>query len=67
MPRTTLLTATLMFSATAAAFAETPCERLKSLSLANAAITIAELVPAGPYLPAGLPPDASQQDRKSVV
>jgi hypothetical protein len=42
MPRTALLTATLMFSATAAAFAETPCERLKSLSLANAAITVAE-------------------------
>ena len=66
MPRTALLTATLMFSATAAAFAETPCERLKSLSLANAAITVAESVPAGPYLPAGLPPDASQQPKIQV-
>jgi feruloyl esterase len=55
-----------MFSATAAAFAETPCERLKSLSLANAAITVAESVPAGPYLPAGLPPDASQQPKIQV-
>src|SRR5713226_2940147 len=34
-----------------AAFAETPCDRLKSLSLPDTTITAAESVAAGPYQP----------------
>ena len=33
------------------AAAATPCEGLKSMALADATITVAELVPAGPYTP----------------
>jgi feruloyl esterase len=50
----------LMLAATIAAFAQTPCERLKSLTLPNATITTAQAIPKGPYLPAGLPADAAQ-------
>jgi hypothetical protein len=32
-------------------YAATPCESLKSLSLPGTTITVAELVPAGPYVP----------------
>lgn len=36
-----------------ALLASTPCEGLKSLSLQGATITVAEMVPAGPYTPPG--------------
>jgi feruloyl esterase len=41
----------LASSALCAAFAQTPCDGLKSLSLPNTTITATELVPAGPYSP----------------
>jgi len=41
-------------------FAQTPCERLTSLSLPNTTITAAESISAGPYLPVGLPAAAAQ-------
>ncbi|MEP7309763.1 MAG: tannase/feruloyl esterase family alpha/beta hydrolase [Acidobacteriota bacterium] len=43
------------------AAAATPCESLKSMALPDATITVAELVPAGPYTPpgpGGAPPPA---------
>lgn len=43
------LTAVLAFAS--AAFAETPCENLKSLNLANVTFTTVESVPAGPFRP----------------
>ena len=49
----------LLISGFAAAAA--PCESLKSLALSDTTITVAELVPAGPYTPpgpAGAPPPA---------
>ena len=48
------------------AAAATPCESLKSLSLPNTTITVAELVPAGPYTPpafGGAPPPAPAAGR----
>jgi len=59
----TLLAATLMSAASRSAFGQTACERLKSLSLPTTVITSVESFPAGPYLPVGLPADASQQAR----
>jgi hypothetical protein len=46
----------LLFSTTAVAFAETPCEQLKSLTLPDTVITAAESVSAGQYRPAGFAP-----------
>jgi feruloyl esterase len=63
MLRKTLVTSTLMLSGMTVAVAQTPCERVKSLSFPNTVITSAETVPGGPYLPAGLPADASQSPR----
>jgi feruloyl esterase len=63
MLKEVLFTSTMMFAAMPLASGQTACERLKSLSLPNTTITAAESAPAGPYLPAGLPPDASQQPR----
>jgi len=37
------------------AFAQTPCEQLKSLSLPNTTLTAVEAVPAGPYQPRQTP------------
>ncbi len=42
-----ILTAVLI--AASAAFAQNPCEKLKSLTLANTTVKTAELVPAGPF------------------
>ena len=44
---------TLTFAVMAAALAATPCEGLKAVPLPNITITSAELVPEGPYQPAG--------------
>jgi len=49
--------------ARAIAFGQTPCERLTSLSLPNTTITAAESIPAGPYLPVGLPATAAQYSK----
>ena len=44
------------------AFAQSPCERLKSLSLPNTTITTAEAVPAGPFrAPVQGPPVGAQE------
>jgi len=53
-------TITLLLAATAIAFGQMPCERLKSLSVPNATITAVQAIPAGPYVPVGLPADAAQ-------
>ena len=57
---------TLVMGARAIAFGQTPCERLKSLSLPNTTITAAESIPAGPYLPLGLPAGAAQYAKIQV-
>ena len=49
--------------ARAIAFGQTPCERLTSLSLPNTTITAAESIPAGPYLPVGMPATAAQYSK----
>lgn len=46
----------LLLVAPTVAFAQTPCERLKSLSLPNTTITAAETREAGPFQPPGNPP-----------
>jgi len=48
------LTAALC-GAASLAFAQTPCEQLKSLSLPNTTLTAVEAVPAGPYQPRQTP------------
>src|SRR5690242_1895301 len=53
-------TAMLLLTAPTVGFAQMPCERLNSVSLPNATITSAQAIPAGPYLPNGLPADAAQ-------
>ena len=51
-----MLTYTLMFAASLSA---APCDAMKALSLPRTTITVAELVPAGPYTPGrGQPPMA---------
>lgn len=50
----------VLFGALSAAFAQTPCDNLKSLKLPDTTITAAEPVAAGPRLPAGLPAAAAQ-------
>jgi feruloyl esterase len=57
------------FSTLCAAFAQTPCEGLKSLSLPNTTITLAESIPAGPYRTPGqkLPPDAKASQAPAIV
>src|SRR5262245_52384909 len=60
MLRITISTVTLLLTVTTHGFGETPCERLNSISLPNATITSARLIPEGPYLPIGLPADAAQ-------
>jgi feruloyl esterase len=47
--------ALLLVASPLACFAQTPCERLNSLSLPNATITTAEAVPAGPFQAPGTP------------
>jgi len=54
---------TLILAAATAAYAEMPCERLTSLKLPNATISSAQAVPNGPYLPSGLPADATQNPK----
>ena len=63
MPARILAAAILVISPATVVLGQTPCEHLKSLSLPNTVITAAESIPAGPYLPIGLPADASQQAR----
>jgi feruloyl esterase len=58
--------AALMCGASTAALAQMPCERLTSLHLPDATITSAVAVPKGPYLPAGLPADASQSAKIQI-
>jgi feruloyl esterase len=58
-----MYTSVLIVTTTAAAFAEMPCERLRSLKLPNATITSALELLKGPYLPLGLPADAAQTPR----
>src|SRR5689334_15367185 len=52
----------LVLTAGSAAFAQTPCEQLKSLKLADTTITMVTTVPAGafknPAPPTAPPPDA---------
>ena len=48
-PSTPLLRFALPFLSLAIGSAQTPCEKLKSLSLPNTTITAAELVAAGPF------------------
>src|SRR5262245_56384520 len=48
------------------AFGQTPCDRLKSMALPAASITAAESIPAGPYLPIGLPPAAAANAKIQV-
>jgi len=60
MLRITISTVTLLSAVTTHAFGQTPCERLNSISLPNATITSARVIPEGPYLPIGLPADAAQ-------
>jgi hypothetical protein len=57
------------FSTLCAAFAQTPCEGLKSLSLPNTTITLAESIPAGPYrTPVQKPPpDAKASQAPAIV
>jgi len=57
---------TLVLVASANAFGQMPCERLESLSLPNATITAAKSIPAGPYLPVGLPAAAAQYAKVHV-
>jgi Tannase and feruloyl esterase len=56
-------TSVLILAAATAAFAEMPRERLTSLKLPNATITSALAVPKGPFLPLGLPADATQNPK----
>src|SRR5438093_194941 len=56
----------LIFAASTMALAQMPCERLTSLKLSNATITAAVTLPKGPYLPAGLPPDAAQYAKVQI-
>ena len=65
MLKTTIFTLALALAATLG-FGQTPCERLKSLSLPNSTITSAEAIPAGPYLPIGLPSDAAQYAKVQI-
>jgi feruloyl esterase len=44
-----------LFTLAACAYAQTPCDQLKSLNLPNTTITSVESVPAGQFRPAGLP------------
>ena len=57
MPARILAAAILVISPATVVLGQTPCEHLKSLSLPNTVITAAESIPAGPYLPIGLPAD----------
>jgi feruloyl esterase len=61
MLRTTVFAATLICAAAPHAIVQTACDRLRSLSSPNSRVTSAESIPAGPYLPVGLPAEASQQ------
>src|SRR5689334_15868034 len=60
MLKAILWSSLLSFILSATTLAQTPCERLTSLKLENGKITEAVAMPSGPYLPAGLPPDAAQ-------
>jgi len=55
-----ICTSVLICAASTTALAQTPCERLTSLKLRDVAITSARAFATGPYLPAGLPPDAAE-------
>jgi feruloyl esterase len=46
----------LLVASAVVVLAQTPCDRLKTLSLPNATITLAEQVPAGPFQAPGTPP-----------
>src|SRR5215471_7291493 len=48
-------TGLLLFASFLASYAQTPCDRLRSLSLPNTTITTAELVPAGLFQAPGTP------------
>lgn len=48
-----------VFFSLSAAFAQTPCDQIKSLSFPDTVITDAEVVAAGPYQPAGAPAQPS--------
>jgi hypothetical protein len=61
-----LCTSLLMFAFCVIALAQIPCERLTSLKLQSATITAAVAMPKGPYLPAGLPPDAAQYAKVQI-
>ena len=60
MLKITISAMTVLLTATTLGFGQMPCERLNSMSLPNATITSAQAMPAGPYLPIGLPADAAQ-------
>jgi len=64
--KTILGTSLLMFGSCTIALAQMPCERLTSLKLQNGTITAAVAMPKGPYLPAGLPPDAAQYAKVQI-
>ena len=55
MTRTSTFLAATLCGAASLAFAETPCDRLKSLSLPDTTLTAVEAVPAGPYQPRQAP------------
>jgi hypothetical protein len=49
----------LAFALAGSLYAPTPCESLKTIALSDLAVTVAEMVPAGPYTapaPGGAPP-----------
>jgi len=60
MLKITISAMTVLLTATTLGFGQMPCERLNTMSLPNATITSAQAMPAGPYLPIGLPADAAQ-------
>jgi len=60
MLKITISAMTVLLTAATLGFGQMPCERLNSMSLPNATITSAQAMPAGPYLPIGLPADAAQ-------
>jgi feruloyl esterase len=46
-----VILAAVIFCATASLFAQSPCDKLQSLSFPDASITAIEYVPPGPYMP----------------
>jgi feruloyl esterase len=67
--RSFILAASLLCGTAALTFAQSPCEKLKSLSLPDTTITAVEYVPVGPYLiPSFAPgPPAAKGQQPSIL